>query len=720
MASQPPEGSGTPSETASGVVGTSLGITASYLALILLLLASVLAWRWSEFKARTDLGQRFEAEGPAIQQAYKDRMEEYELALVGARGLFAQGFPISHKGWQAYVTGLHLDQSRPGIQGIGFSRRLGPGEGPAVERALHAEGLPWFRNWPPQDRPGSTIIFLEPMEGRNLRAFGFDMMSEPIRRAAMEQARDTGRAAVSGKVTLVQEDEKDPQFGFLLYLPVFPEGHVPQTLEARRDLCQGWVYSPFRMGDFSRAVLGAGWPGLRVEIFDGPEASPLGSMFDSHPGSRHPAKWTQTRGMEFQGRTWTLRLSSLPAFERQQDGRTPLLVLVSGLAISLLIFGLLHGLVRLRQRAHELARQMTAALREEEEHVHRILDSTSEGIYGLDMEGRCTFVNQAFARIQRTTPEALLGKSVHTAAHHHHRDGQPYPAEACPIYQALKSGRHARLEHEWFWREDGTGYWANVVVAPILVGGLPQGSVVTVEDVTLTREVEQAKHDFVSVVSHELRTPLTSIRGTLGLLGSERFADNPEQTRRLVGIALRNAERLGVLINDILDFEKLRSGRLVLHPEPVPLRDLLAEAMESNLPFAATYGVMLHLTPHPPAVTLHLDRKRMVQVLTNLLSNAAKFSPEGTQVELTARIEGARVILLVADQGRGIPLAFRDRIFAPFSQAEAPDTRSREGTGLGLAITKSLVEEMGGTLSFTSEVGRGTTFRIDLPGPTPA
>lgn len=473
------------------------------------------------------------------------------------------------------------------------------------------------------------------------------------------------------------------------------------------------------MGDFSRAVLGSAWPGLKVELFDGQDTSPLATMFDSHPDSLHRATWSRTQTLDLPEHSWTLRVSSLPAFERQEDRRAPSLLLFGGVAISLLIFGLLHGLVRQHERAHRIALTMTTALREEEAHVHRILDSTSEGIYGLDMEGRCTFVNQAFARIQRTSADQLLGKSAHQAAHHHRQDGSPYPVEACPIYQALAAGKHARLEAEWFWREDGTGYWANVVVAPILAQGIPMGSVVTIEDVTQKREAEQAKHDFISVVSHELRTPLTSIRGTLGLLASGRFLDDPEETRHLLAIALRNGERLGTLINDILDFEKLRAGRLRLNPEPVVLKDLLAETLESNLPFAASYGVMLHLALKLPDITLQLDRKRMVQVLTNLLSNAVKFSPEGSQVELSARVEGPRVLILVADQGRGIPLEFRDRIFAPFSQAEAPETRSREGSGLGLSITKALVEEMGGTLSFTSEVGQGTTFCIDLPGPAP-
>ncbi|HJV23535.1 MAG TPA: CHASE domain-containing protein [Holophagaceae bacterium] len=716
MASIPPEGPGQPpDDLPSGQSGLALGLTASVMVLVLLLLGTVGVWRWSVLKARADLELQFQTQTQAMTIAFRDRLEEYEMVLDGARGLFAQGHPVERQGWRIYTEGLHLDHARPGIQGLGFARALKPGEAATVARAMRSGGLDWFKNWPPMDPPASTITLLEPMNDRNLRAFGFDMTSEPRRRAAMELARDSGVTAFSAKVTLVQEEGEDIQAGFLMYLPVYEGGSIPPTREARRSRLLGWVYSPFRVGDFSRAVLGTAWPGLRVELFDGPSPDPTTLMYDSHPAHPHRSRWIRTRPMDLGARTWTFRISSLPDFEARQDATTPTILLLSGLAISLLIFGLLHGLVRLRRRAHLLARQMTAAVREEQEHVRRILDSTAEGIYGMDLAGRCTFVNEAFLRLSGARAEDLLGRSIHAQAHHSHPDGSPYPVETCPIFKALHAGASLRMEDEWFWRQDGSGYWANVVVAPILNRGIPVGSVVTLENVTQQREAEKTKHDFISVVSHELRTPLTSIRGTLGLLGSGQFQEKPEESRRLLAIALRNTERLGTLINDILDFEKLRAGRLSLTLESTSLRDLLMEALEANLPFASGFQVMLHLRPNVPEGAVRVDRRRMLQVLTNLISNAVKFSPEGSQVDLEADLRGDRVLIRVADRGRGIPEAFRSRLFTPFSQAESPETRSREGSGLGLSITKALVEDMGGTLTFTSEEGVGTTFTIDLP-----
>lgn len=688
-----------------------MGRPGSLLILSILLGCALGAWQGTLRVARRQQERRFHREAREIATAFRERLQDYELVLGGARGLFAQGAPVTPGGWAAYCRALNLEQARPGIQGLGFTRRLAPGEGPALEAALRRGGRPGFHIWPSPGTAESTIVLLHPMEGRNLRALGFDMRSEPVRRAAMDRARESGGTTLSGKVTLVQEDGRDLQAGVLMYLPVF----TGEPREGTRPEVLGWIYSPFRMGDFSRATLGSAWPGLRVEVFDGEAPGPEALLYGAPGDEAWTPRFTQLLPVPLPQHRWTLRLSSRPSFEQELDRQTPLLVLASGVTISLLIYSLLEALLRVQRRAQVLASRMTTALREEQQRLTRILDSTSEGIYGLDLEGRCTFVNQAYLRIHRCSAAEVLGRSTHQAAHYAHPDGTPYPVETCPIYRALHAGRHLRLEGEWFWRADGSGYWADVMVAPILEEGRATGSVVTLEDVTHKRAADQAKHDFISVVSHELRTPLTSIRGALGLLASGRLDAQPGEARRLLEVALRNSDRLGTLINDILDFEKLRSGRLPLHPEAVGVRDLLAEAQEVNLPFAAARGVMLRCAHRPQEARVLVDRGRMVQVLTNLLSNAVKFSPPGGEVWMDAELVGDQVHLRVIDQGQGIPEAFRPHLFEPFSQAEAPETRSSEGSGLGLSITKALVEDMGGRLSFTSDLGRGTTFTVAFP-----
>ena len=710
----PPEKPGLAPETESDRAWHWVGRAISLLLLLLLLLATVVAWQWARHRAMEQQEQRFQTGAEEIAKAFEGHMDDYRLVLSGARGLLIQGRPTDPAGWARYVEGLTLEATRPGIQGVGFVRRLRPGEGRRVEAERRALGFPGFRVWPAPATAESTIALLHPPTPRNARAMGYDMLSEAVRREAMEQARDGGTFTLSNKLTLLQEDGRDVQAGVLMYLPVFLDGQVPADRETRRERLFGWVYSAFRMGDFGRATLADGWPGYRVALYDGSDLQPEALLFQSQAAP--PAPWFEAlRSIAPMGHPWVLRIQSLPAFEAQIDQNFPRLVFAAGVLISLLIFGLFEALLRVRRRAYALAHQMTSALRDEQQRVTRILDSTAEGIYGIDLHGRCTFVNRAFISMQRCEPEVLLGTFIHDACHHHRPDGRAFPREDCPILQANQEGRHLRLENEWFIRGDGTGYRANVVVAPILETGRATGSVVTLEDLSHKQAVEQAKHDFISVVSHELRTPLTSIRGTLGLLASGRLREQPEESTRLLDIALRNSERLSHLINDILDFEKLRSGRMSFLLEPLSVRDLLAEAHESNLPFAAARGVILRQLPVPHGLWIRVDRKRMIQALTNLLSNAAKFSPPGSEVLLEGAVQDGRILLRVADHGRGIPVAFQARLFEPFSQAESPGTRSHEGSGLGLSITKALVEDMGGTIDFTSTEGVGTTFTLAFP-----
>jgi PAS domain S-box-containing protein len=239
-------------------------------------------------------------------------------------------------------------------------------------------------------------------------------------------------------------------------------------------------------------------------------------------------------------------------------------------------------------------------------------------------------------------------------------------------------------------------------------------------DVTQELESERLKKEFTSTLSHELRTPLTSIIGSLQLLNSGVMGEVDKDQLELTTVAERNAQRLLDMINDILDIEKIESGKFQLNPEMIELDELVRESLVLNRAFGERFGVGFQPLGEPVRVTVNADRKRVLQVLTNLLSNGAKFSPEGGAVEVAmARVDG-RVRVEVHDRGPGIPENFRGRIFSRFAQAESALTRKKGGTGLGLAICKRLIELMGGTIGFSDREGGGTTFYFELPIETEA
>jgi DNA-binding response OmpR family regulator len=235
-----------------------------------------------------------------------------------------------------------------------------------------------------------------------------------------------------------------------------------------------------------------------------------------------------------------------------------------------------------------------------------------------------------------------------------------------------------------------------------------------VRDISERRRIEQLKDEFVSTVSHELRTPLTSIAGSLGLLAGGAAGPLPEKAGRLIQIAQANSQRLVRLINDILDIEKIESGKLRLEMAPLDLRDIAAGAIEGVRGYAEELGVLLTLS-EGEAAPVRGDADRLIQVVTNLLSNASKFSPRGGEVQVAVDPERRVARLSVKDRGPGIPDAFRARIFSKFAQADGSDTRTKGGTGLGLAIAREIAERHGGRLWFESSEGEGATFHLDLP-----
>lgn len=229
-----------------------------------------------------------------------------------------------------------------------------------------------------------------------------------------------------------------------------------------------------------------------------------------------------------------------------------------------------------------------------------------------------------------------------------------------------------------------------------------------------TLEAYKVKSNFVSTVSHELRTPLTSIKGSLDLINSGAMGEVPEGQARLLEIAGRNSERLEQLINDVLDVQRMESDRGLRAFEPIDVANLLREAVEANSGFADKHKVRLVLADSPDEAEVVGDERRLMQVLTNLISNAVKFSEAGGKVEVWAERDGDGIRFQVRDHGIGIPPGARDKVFGHFTQVDSSDQRRRGGSGLGMSISQQIIERHGGSIDYVSELGNGSTFFFKL------
>jgi signal transduction histidine kinase len=251
-----------------------------------------------------------------------------------------------------------------------------------------------------------------------------------------------------------------------------------------------------------------------------------------------------------------------------------------------------------------------------------------------------------------------------------------------------------------------------------------QAMIAHAQDISGRKKVEQMKNEFIATVSHELRTPLTSVRASLAMLASGMAGELPDDTRQLVEIAHTGCERLVQLVSDVADLEQMELDKMAFDFQPQALLPLAHAAIGSVQDSAAQAHVTLVLEPGVDAASAWVlaDRDRMIQVVAILLANAVKFSPPGGRVTVTVErmADGGWAAIRVADQGPGIPEAFRDRIFQKFAQADSTDTRQKGGTGLGLSICKGIVERHGGEIGFTSKAGHGTEFTVRLKAAAPA
>ncbi len=342
-----------------------------------------------------------------------------------------------------------------------------------------------------------------------------------------------------------------------------------------------------------------------------------------------------------------------------------------------------------------------------------ILESAGEGIIGIDTRYRVTFVNAAAERMLGYRTGEIVGHDLMGAVKPTKADGTPVRLEETPIFAAVEGIASRSVAEGLFFRKDGSNLPVQYIGAPIRTETGVAGAVLTFQDVTQRREIERMKNEFVSVVSHELRTPLTSIRGALGLLASGKMGEFPEKAHRMLDIAVNNTDRLMRLINDILDIERIDSGRTVMQKREIDIADIMQQAVDVMRAMADKASVVLEVVPIH--LNIELDPDRFIQTFTNLLSNAIKFSPPSGVVTIGGQLGTGVLHLFVRDQGRGIPPDKLETIFERFHQVDASDSREKGGTGLGLAICRTIVQQHGGRIWAESMEGKGSTFCIDLP-----
>jgi len=351
------------------------------------------------------------------------------------------------------------------------------------------------------------------------------------------------------------------------------------------------------------------------------------------------------------------------------------------------------------------------ALRTSEETFRCAMEHASIGMALVTPEGRFLKVNAALCELLGYDEAHLLANDLQSITH-----PDDLATDLQLVRQALAGEIDRYRVEKRYYHESGRTIWTLLSVSLVRDRtGTPGYFVVQIQDIGKQREIERVKGEFASVVSHELRTPLTSIRGSLGLVLGTMSSDMPRSASRLLEIAHTNCERLIVLINDILDIDKIAAGNMRFDLQRRSLVAMIRKSVQLTESYAHRFEAPLKVGAAREDAWILVDEDRFVQVLRNLLSNAGKFSPPDAVVTVDMRVLQGRARVSITDQGPGIPNDFRARIFARFSQADSSINRRTGGTGLGLHISRQIVERMNGAIGFDTKLGSGSTFWVEFP-----
>lgn len=711
----------------------------AWLVLGLSLILTVLAWVVADHATTETARQKFTAEAQEAALLIKNRMRDYEQALRGGVSLIHATEQVDRRIWALYVQGLDLKDILPGVQGLGYARMLKPNEVARHEERVRREGLPDYRVWPVEARNQySAIEMLEPMDERNRRAIGYDMYSEPVRRQAMDFAMDHADTALSGLVTLKQENGVDPQPGFLMYLPVYKTGDPPADLQARRSSIDGFVYSPFRAGDLMKGVLGRGAKDIDFELYDDRIETPAQRLYatDSLNTAQHGVPLFEVRlDIDLPGRQWLAVFRSTPYFESTTLAPTPRSVLVGGLTIDFLLFLVISSLSRQRR----ILRQANEQLRASEARFTALVTGMQNhfGFFRTDGSGRLTYTSPTLGRLlglkDLRLGDSLIGKA---------RSDEPEGELVRALAQALalktstryrrhvRTGADARMTVEGFnhvvLEEDGHIRSIEGVVQDITQRQSNEEELTLYRDRLQelvrerTRELQAAnaaKSRFLANMSHEIRTPLNVIIGFNTLLQSHLTEPGPLAILRDMA---QESQRLLSMLDDVLSFTRMESGALRSEPREFNVNAYCREVIDShrNRATAKSLALQLDINNNVPA-RLKGEVAHHRQVLRILLDNAIKFTDTGTVtlgIHTQARPDGrCDLVATVKDTGVGFDTALLDQVFAPFEQADNTETRAYGGVGLGLALGKRLTQWLGGTLVAKSTLGVGSEFTFTVP-----
>ena len=707
---------------------------------------------------------RFHFRTTQIGERIDERMTQYEQVLRGGIGLFGASEVVDRDEWEKYVRNIEVTNYFPGIQAMGVSLALPPDELASHVKEIRAEGFEDYQVTPVGERDFySAIVYIEPFDWRNKRAFGYDMYSHPIRREAMDRAVETGRPSISGRITLLQETDSDVQAGVLCYLPIYESESDQTSVELRRAALKGWVYAAFRIEDLLHGILSDSANDIDYRIYDTTDMSVENLMFDSRQASSPdantaPAKHQTDFPVVVAGRQWTLHFESNPIFLSKGDTSYGWFVASIGILISILLFAVISSIGQQREVATRLAQKMTRDLQESESRMRSIVEHASEAIMTVSTDGRIAATNEA-SREMFDSKRVLVGTLFDDLLVNTTLSGL--------IEKTMAPVSKERGVAALGWRGGEEKFPCRMSVAFI-----DDGFIVVTRDESARVESEKeiaethkqllaASHsagraEVATGVLHNVGNVLNSVNVSASLLREYISGSPVELLAKASGVISEQEDDLGrfftydprgkhfprLLKQLAASFRKDQQIQIEEIESLSKNVDHIKEIVAMQQSFAVKGGMNEAVDPHElfedaikmndtslqrhhveivrdfgPTPLLLTQQHDVLQILINLIRNAQQSFGQTSEVAvktvwLTIRAVDDVIRFEVRDNGMGIESKNFDKVF------RHGFTTKRDGHGFGLHSCANAAQKMGGSLSARSEgPGKGATFTLDLPAP---
>lgn len=673
-------------------------------------------WFNARENALEDARIRFKTSTAEASAEIKNRMVAYENVLQGGAALLTTVERMNRNKWHVYIKSANVAKNYPGFQGIGFAKVIRATDLSEHIKKMRLDGFADYHVTSVGKREEYyPIIYLEPLDMRNRHAIGYDMFSNSVRQQAMVRARDTAQAALSAKVTLIQERETDKQVGFLMYIPFYHMENVPISQAQRRERLEGFVFAPFRINDLMNEILRHKNSEIALRVYDGPADNEKNLLYAQSKMESKPLFETIIPIVMY-GRTWTAVFQTPLSFEKSIDYGESHLILLGGVPISLLLFLSILSFSQMVERARRMARRMTAEIRALNSELETIIDGAPNPIILHTEDGMIVKMNKAWVAscgytLEETpTTDIWVDKSYRE----NHENVKAHIRHLFTITEKIDEGEFS------FFSKSGAKITWQFSSAPFGLFNGRRAVISSAMDVTELKKKDdlmmmQSRHaamgEMISMIAHQWRQPLASIAAVSGILSLDAMMDLYAKEHFIEKLDLISdlAVDLSATIDDFRNFfkedkiQELLTWKEIVEGSLVVIEPMLKS---KNIALHSSYNDMRPFWIYP---------REMKQVILNLLKNAEDALIDNAisepQIWIRVFANEKMTFLEIEDNGGGIPEEIINKIFDPYFSTKM----DKNGTGIGLYMSKTIVEQHGNGSLSVKNTPQGACFQIAFP-----